>query len=297
MPELPEVEAVRRGIDAQLAGKRVVAIDLRLPKLLIAPAGLGLDDVIGQPLLAIERRGKYLALSFPDMVAIVHLKLAGQVVARGPVIPGFAAGHPVPAFNAELPHKSTHLILTFEDESQLFLTDIRHFARIQLIPADDLERFWDDLKLGPDAVSSAFTLEWFAGALGRRRSARLKPLLLDQQFLAGLGNIYVDECLHRARLHPERAAAGLTAEEVERLFGAIVDVMAIAVPIGGAAILNGKALPEHGAFPFIHGREGQPCLCCGTTIVKTRVNGRGTYLCPACQVLAGTDPADDLTAP
>jgi formamidopyrimidine-DNA glycosylase len=163
------------------------------------------------------------------------------------------------------------------------LTDIRHFARVQLMPPDDLPAYWQSIRLGPDAVSPAFTRPWFQQAIARRNQARLKPLLLDQSFLAGLGNIYVDETLFLARLHPERLASDLTSDEIDRLYDAIVEVMRVAVPIGGAKILNGKAQPPDGEFPLIHGRKGGVCAGCGGVIEKVRVNNRGTYLCLTCQ--------------
>ena len=287
MPELPEVEAARRGIREQLAGKRIDSLELFLPKLVIAPEGWSLDMLVGRSIDAVDRHGKYLTLHFGDIAAVAHLKLSGQVIARGDSIPGFAAGHPVPAFDAPMPHKSTHLIATFEDGARLYLTDIRHFARVQMMPADDVPDFFQALKMGPDAISDQFTHEWFRTAIARRKIARLKPLLLDQKFLAGIGNIYVDETLHLAKLHPERLASSLTEEETEQLYDAIVAIMELAVPISGAKILNGKAQPEHGEFPFIHGREGWPCLTCGQTIIKTRVNNRGTYICLNCQPAPG----------
>jgi formamidopyrimidine-DNA glycosylase len=283
MPELPEVEAARRGIAEQLLGRAVVRTDLRLPKLIVAPAGLHVTTLEGRVLDGVERHGKYLTLLFGDIAAVAHLKLSGQLVARGPTIPGFAAGHPVPAYDAPLPHKSTHLIATFDDDATLYLTDIRHFARVQILPADDLVSYRAGLRLGADTAGPEFTLDLFRERLGKRKQARLKPLLLDQTFVAGLGNIYVDEALHRARLHPERLAPTLREDEVARLFTAIGEILALAIPIGGARILNGKAATDVGEFPYVHGREGQPCTRCGTAIVKERVNLRGTYRCPQCQ--------------
>ncbi|CAN5632233.1 DNA-formamidopyrimidine glycosylase [soil metagenome] len=283
MPELPEVEAIRTGIRENLLGKWVVDYQLMLPKLIESPAGLEIDQIKGQPIEGVERRGKYLAITFPSLVIVLHLKLAGQVVLRDSDGTGFSAGHPVPAFDAELPHKSTHLILSIDDGSRLFVTDIRHFTRLRLMPPEDLDSYWETLNLGPDARSPQFTLDTFLERLARRLKARVKPLLLDQKFVAGLGNIYADESLYRAKIHPERMAADLSLEEADDLFIAIGEVLDIAVPLGGAEILNGKAGPDHGEFPFIHGREGEPCLRCGATIVKTRVSNRGTYLCPECQ--------------
>lgn len=287
MPELPEVEAVRRGLSEQLVGKRIVAFDLRLPKLVETPDGLSLDVIKDHAITEIERRGKYLAITFNDIVGVMHLSLAGQVIARGENIPGFAAGHPVPAYDSEMPHKSTHLIVKFEDCSTLYVTDIRHFARIRLMDRDDLDAYWESLKLGPDALSDAFTLDYFQDAIRRRKTVKIKPLLLDQKLVAGLGNIYVDESLYRARLHPERIASELTDDEIARLYDAIHEILEIAVPQGGARIVHSRAIPDHGEFPFIHGREGLPCLNCGEPIVKTKVNNRGTYLCPNCQRLDG----------
>jgi formamidopyrimidine-DNA glycosylase len=283
MPELPEVEAARRGLAEQFVGRAVLAYDLTLPRLIVAQAGLSLDALVGATLARVARHGKYLTLDFGAVCGVMHLKLSGQLAGRGGAIAGFTAGHPVPAYGSPLPHKSTHLTLEFEHDARLYLTDMRHWARLRLLPSDALPAFMDALRLGPDAASAAFTAKWLHDALRKRRSGRIKPVLLDQSFVAGLGNIYVDESLHRARLHPERVAQSLSAAESERLQRAIAETLAIAIPLGGASVINGKATAEHGAFPFAHGRNGLPCLVCGTPIVKSRVDERATYTCPSCQ--------------
>ena len=283
MPELPEVEAARRGIAAQLVGRRLRGYQLWLPKLIVAEDGLTLDQLVGSQLGDVQRHGKYLLLVFEPFSAVVHLKLAGQLVARGESIPGFAAGHPVPAYDAELPHKSTHLRLDFEPDARLYLTDLRHFGRVWLLPHQAVPDYLAGLKLGPDVLSPDFTLDLLRRRLAGRANGRLKPTLLDQAVVAGLGNIYVDESLWQARLHPERTVGSLSEEELARLHAGIQRTLAYAVPIGGARILHTKAQPEPGEFPFVHGREGLPCPRCGSTIVKTRVNNRGTYTCPTCQ--------------
>lgn len=288
MPELPEVEAARRGIAEQLVGRRLETYELRLPKLVAAEDGLLLDQLVGSELTRAERFGKYMLLRFEPFSAVLHLKLSGQLVARGSGIPGFAAGHPVPAYDAELPHKATHLRLDFSDDARLYFTDIRQFGRVWLLPHDAVPAYFARLKLGPDVLPPRFTLNALRERLARRKQGRLKPTLLDQTVVAGLGNIYVDESLWQAGLHPERTAASLSDDEFERLFRGIADTMEIALPMGGARILHSKALPDLGEFPFVHGREGLPCPRCGTIILKTRVNNRGTYLCTQCQ------PALDL---
>lgn len=287
MPELPEVETARRGIAEQLTGRQVTGFQLWTPDLVIPEPGLTLDQLIGTRLIGTDRHGKYLTLRFEPFSVIVHLKLAGQLVARGDNIPGFAAGHPVPAYSAPLPHKSTRLRLDFGEQARLFLTDIRRFARVWLLPHEMVPGYFAELKLGPDLLSPAFTVEALQERPRRRKAGKLKPVLLDQSVVAGLGNIYVDESLWHAQLHPERGAGSLSEEEIERLYASIVQVIATAVPMGGARIIHGKALPELGELPFVHAREGLPCPRCGTIIVKTRVNNRGTYLCPRCQLLPG----------
>ena len=283
MPELPEVEAARRGIAAQLVGRRVTGHQLWLPKLIVAEDGLALDQLSGARLEEVERHGKYLLLRFEPFSAVIHLKLAGQLVARGGGIPGFAAGHPVPAYDAPLPHKSTHLRLDFDGDAQLYLTDLRHFGRVWLLPHEAVSAYLTGLKLGPDVLAPEFTLKLLRQRLARRPNSRLKPALLDQAVVAGLGNIYVDESLWQAKLHPERLAGSLSNAESKGLYEGIHRTMGYAVPIGGARILHTKAQPEPGEFPFVHGREGLPCPRCGGTIVKSRVNNRGTYTCPKCQ--------------
>lgn len=283
MPELPEVEGARRGIEEQLVGRRVVGFELWLPKLIVAENGLSLDNIKGDTLTAAERYGKYLLLTFDGLSSVIHLKLSGQLIARGDGISGFAAGHPVPDYDAPMPHKSTHLRLDFSGDAHLFLTDIRHFARVWLLPHDDVPEFIASLKLGPDLLSPEFTRKFLAQRLKQRKGTKIKPALLDQTVVAGIGNIYADESLWQARLHPERLSGSLSSADVKRLYEGIVTTMEYALPIGGARILNSKALPDVGEFPFVHGREGLPCARCGTTIIKTRVNNRGTYLCPECQ--------------
>ena len=283
MPELPEVETARRGIAEQFVGRRVVGYELTRTFLIVAAPGLSLDGLVGATLESVYRHGKYLLLTFDPFSLVVHLKLAGQLVARGGGIPGFAAGHPVPAYDADLPHKSTHLRLDFAGDAVLYLTDIRHFARVWLLPHDAVPDYFARLKLGPDVRDPVFTVDVLRARLATRTVGRLKPTLLDQSVIAGLGNIYVDESLWQAGLHPELTAASLSPAELTGLYDGIMRTMAHALPIGGARILNGKAQPEHGEFPFVHGREGQPCPRCGTPIIKTHVNHRGTYTCPHCQ--------------
>jgi formamidopyrimidine-DNA glycosylase len=210
------------------------------------------------------------------------LSLAGQVVLQGAAGETLAeGGHPVPRWGAELPHKSTHLVLHLEDGARLFLTDIRHFARVWVLPSVEAEARLAAMGLGPEPLEDDFTPQVLAAAL-RGRRAPLKPVLLDQTRVAGLGNIYADEALWRACLAPTRPAGSLSPQEMERLHESIRSVLRHAVTEGVAQVLDGRAAPGT-EFPAAHGRAGQPCPRCGATVVKTRLGGRGTYTCPECQ--------------
>lgn len=284
MPELPEVETLRRDLAATLAGRTFVAVDVRLPKQVVAPTGLTTDDLIGRRIEALRRRAKFLIVDLSDGLALViHLRLAGQLVHRDATGRTLAeGGHPVPAYGAPLPHRSTHVIFHFDDGSVLYLTDIRQFGRLWILPEDGVQPLLDKAKLGPEPLDPSFTLDVLRQQIARRQRMPLKPLLLDQQVVGGVGNIYADEIIFASRLTPGTRVGDLDEQGLARLHGAIQSVLGLAVREGVAEILNGKASPRRD-FPRVHGRAGQPCPACATTIVKTRFAGRGTYTCPSCQ--------------
>jgi formamidopyrimidine-DNA glycosylase len=291
VPELPEVETIRRHLAEVLPGRTVTGVELRLPKLLKADPGRSLGDSIGQPVLGVDRRAKLLLLDFGgEQALIAHLKLTGQIVHQSAAGERRCGGHPVPAFDAPMPHKSTHLIVTFDDGGTLFLTDIRQFGVLRLVGAERVPALLAAEGFGPDALDPALTPARLSERLRARPNARLKPVLLDQTVIAGLGNIYVDEALYSARLHPLRTPGSLTPDETARLLAGIRDALEHGLSQGGFTILNGRARPLDG-YPRVHGLAGAPCPACGTPIVKTVVGGRGTYLCPACQPAPAGDHA------
>lgn len=284
MPELPEVETLRRDLAATLVGRTFTQIDVRLPKQVVTPAGLAVDELLGRRVEALRRRAKFLIFDLSDGLALVfHLRLAGQLVHRDRDGRTLAeGGHPVPAFGAPLPHRSTHVIFHFDDGSVLYLTDIRQFGRVWILPEDAVQPLLDQAKLGPEPLDPAFTVEVLRARIARRGKMPLKPLLLDQRVIGGVGNIYADEIIYASGLTPATRVGDLDDAALARLHAAIKDVLGLAVRDGVAEILNGKASP-HRDFPRVHGRAGQPCPACGTPIVKRRFAGRGTYTCPACQ--------------
>ena len=283
LPELPEVETIRRIVERTLVGREIVEVDLRLPKLLRNSPLPALDPLVGQRLLGARRQAKILVIDWSsDLSVMIHFKLAGQFAVHTADGARQTAGHPVPAPSGPYPHRTTHLILRFSGDVVAYLSDVRQFGWLRLLPTPEVEAALDAFGFGPEAVGEgSIGREDLAARLARRRIA-VKTALLDQKVLAGLGNIYVDEALHRAGLHPERAANSLTDEELDRLHTAIPWSLEHGIEQGGAKIVHNRAYPLDG-FPQVHARLEEPCPTCATPIVKIRVGGRGTYLCSVCQ--------------
>lgn len=282
VPELPEVETVRRSVERLLAGRTVASIDLRLPKLLRDspipdPSVLHAAEVCGA-----RRRAKVLAIEFSNGLSLVmHLKLAGQWVVMLPDGSRFAAGHPVPAPDGPYPHKATHADIHFTDGTLVHYSDIRQFGWWRIVATGEVDALFESFGFGPEGVGAPLDTR----ALSARMAARgipIKTLLLDQSFIAGLGNIYVDEVLYRARVNPAAPANRLSAARRKAILDVIPLVLEEGIKQGGVKIVHSIAYPIEG-FPAVHGREGEPCATCGGLIRKTRVGQRGTYYCPRCQ--------------
>lgn len=284
MPELPEVETCRRIIERELSGRSVAGITVRLPKLLRFSPLPTLDPLVGRRIVDARRRAKILIVDFDaGLSLVVHLKLAGQLAVFRPDGSRFVAGHPVPKPDGLYPHKSTHIELAFDDQSVMYLSDVRQFGWVRLLPTADVDALIESFKLGPDAIGAegGIALPDLARRL-RRRSIPIKLALLDQSVLGGVGNIYVDEALHRAKLHPSVPANALSETVVALLHESLQWALEQGVEQGGAKIIHGKAYPVDG-FPAVHGRKDEACPQCGDAVVKIRVGTRGTYLCPVCQ--------------
>jgi formamidopyrimidine-DNA glycosylase len=221
-----------------------------------------------------------------ELALVFHLKLAGQLAHRRGDEVLAVGGHPVPPFDAPLPHRSSHGHFDLDDGSVLWLTDIRVFARVWLLPEAQVDALMRDRKLGLEPFDPAFTTDYLQAALQRHRTLPLKSALLEQTRFVGLGNIYADEALIEARLHPERPAGALSDDEVVRLHGAIRAVLAYAVEHGPADLPRGR-VQDGAAFPRAHGRAGLPCLTCGSELRRVKVGARSTDFCPSCQPAGG----------
>ncbi len=283
MPELPEVETMRRIVERELVGRPVETIDLRLPKLMRGSPLPSLEVLLGRRPLAARRRAKVLIVDWEGGWSwLAHFKLAGQLAVEHASGERHVAGHPVPDPAGSYPHKATHLIMGFGGGTTLYHSDLRQFGWLRLMPTGDVEAAIATFGFGPEGTGpEGIGRDDLGARLGRRR-VPIKVALLDQRVVAGLGNIYVDEALHRAQLHPRRPANSLSGDELARLHEAIGWALDRGTEQGGAKIVHNWAYPLDG-FPQVHARENEPCLSCGGAIVKVRVGGRGTYLCEGCQ--------------
>ena len=273
MPELPEVETVRTRLEQVLVGRRFERVridDGRLTRP-FEPAEVA-AELEGERVAAVERRGKYLVVRFESgRVLLIHLRMTGNVL------------HAPQDAPAEAAH--VRAVVRLDDGSDVVYRDVRRFGTWLLVEPEELEPYLET-RLGDEPLGAGFT----PGALGRRLSGRRAPLkaaLLDQRSLAGMGNIYADEALWRARLHPLRPAGSLTSAELRRLHRAVRAALEAGIQRQGATLRDYR-MPDGGRGSMqtefrVYGRAGESCDRCGTPIEKIRVAGRGTWYCPRCQ--------------
>lgn len=273
MPELPEVETVRRSLIACLNGLSIVSAQVRMPKLIQnLTAEEFVQAITGCTVLNIDRRGKYLLIRLSGgLTLVIHLRMTGQLRYSAPDVP-------------EPPH--THIVLLLSDGYELRYTDIRQFGFWFLAPNDIIDKVARTEKLGPEPLSDELTLTEFA-ALFAGRTGNIKALLLNQHFLAGVGNIYADESLFAAHIHPERRVDSLTQTEITALYNSLRHVLEQGVRMRGTTFSDYvDGLGMSGSFQHVlrvYGRANEPCTICSTPIIRRVVAGRGTHICPSCQ--------------
>jgi len=267
VPELPEVETIRAQLAPRLEGRVLTRVEILDPRL-TRPYDLFevAEELEGDRVVAVERRGKYLLLRLESGLGLlVHLRMTGSF--------GFtSASH-------------ERAVLELDDGSRLAYRDVRRFGTWLVLEEAELEPYLAT-KNGPEPLGRGFTTGWLGAQLSRRR-APLKAVLLDQRVVAGLGNIYADEALWRARLSPLRPANDLAAEEIARLMRAVRGSLRTGIERQGST-LRDYATPNGASGSMqeefrVYGRDGLPCPRCGATIAKARVGGRGTWFCPRCQ--------------
>ena len=287
MPELPEVETVRRGLDKLIIDKIIKGETHDFPKgFPNTPADVA-NFLIGAKITAVRRRAKVLLIDLnTHYTLVIHLKMTGQLVYRSRE-QKFGAGHPNASLIGELPDKTTRVALEFSDGSKLFFNDQRKFGWMRLMPTIEVPNIDFMKKVGPEPLEADTTSKTFIERIRRRNNTIIKAALLDQTVIAGVGNIYADESLWGAKIHPATRVKNITDDQLVVLFDELRKVLKMALEKGGSTDKNyvnveGKK-GSYIDFARVFRREGQPCPRCGTTIEKTRLAGRGTHYCPVCQ--------------
>ncbi|MDB5168729.1 MAG: mutM [Candidatus Saccharibacteria bacterium] len=274
-------------MQALLPGRIVSSVTHDNPKSFPnAPADVQ-QFLVGASVVLVARRAKVLLIELSSKYSLViHLKMTGQLVFRSGN-ERFGAGHPNESLIGELPDKSTRVTLAFEDGSQLFFNDQRKFGWVRLMPTAEVVNLDFFKKVGPEPLGADFTAKVLQERALRRKNSNIKAVLLDQTVLAGIGNIYADESLWGAKIHPTTLVKDLSTKQFEVLYEELVCVLKLAIEKGGSTDKNYvNAEGKRGSymdFARVFRREGQACPRCGSTIIKTRVAGRGTHTCPVCQ--------------
>lgn len=272
MPELPEVETVRRTLTPVVVNKFITACKIMYPRVLpLNSVSQFSADIVDQQINAIKRRGKYLIFKLDTSEMIIHLRMTGQLI--------FNPDKATPLA------KHTSAILSFGDDSELRFVDQRKFGTIYLIRANQHQLIKGLYSLGPEPLTAEFTFERFSQQINFKRS--IKAILLDQKRIAGLGNIYSDEALFRAKIHPARLGISLTQAEIKALYKAINQVLQEAINCHGTTIRDYRTgSGDVGRFQNklqVYHQTGLTCPVCNTPIEKTKVVGRTSHFCPQCQ--------------
>jgi formamidopyrimidine-DNA glycosylase len=287
MPELPEVETIKRGLERLLPGKKVLNVEcIDSPKSFPNPPSEVEHFLYGATITSVRRRAKVLLIELSsDYTLVIHLKMTGQLVYVG--AERFGAGHPNDSLLGVLPDRSTRVVLTFSDGSHLYFNDQRKFGWIRLMPTIAVPEIDFMKRVGPEPLEESFTAAEFLPRIRRRNNTTVKAAILDQTVLAGVGNIYADESLWAAKIHPATRVRDVADKKLAQLLTEIKKVMTLSIDKGGSTDKNyvdaeGKR-GSYLSFANVFRREGQPCPRCGTSIEKLRVAGRGTHVCPSCQ--------------
>lgn len=271
MPELPEVETIVRSLRPMITGKEIVDVTINYPPIIGYPDSESFQlELIGRKIEQVSRRGKYIVMEVTgDELLVTHLRMSGKL---------FYVENDVPI------KKHTHVIITFLDQSQLRFVEVRKFGRMFLLSKSNLVQAGGYVTLGPEPLE--MTEENFLAKLENKRT-KIKPLLLKQEFIAGIGNIYADEALFLSKLHPERTADTLTLPEKRRLFKSIREVLLRGIENRGTTkrdyVDSFGETGQNQNYLNVYGREGEECKVCGTFVLRIKVGGRSSHHCPHCQ--------------
>ena len=273
MPEMPEVEIIRRYLDTQVAGKTIMNLDIRLPRMIKWPDVEGFRALVtGRTIKSMNRRGKYLLMELDnDSKVVFHLRMTGRLVYEPT---GDTSDH------------HARVIFHLQDGASLVYGDIRTLGTIHGLKPQELGMLKGLAEMGPEPLSAEFTAEYLYKTANQRKVA-IKSFLLNQKYIGGIGNIYADEALFLARIHPLRPANSLTQAECSSLWESVNKVIAAGIADGGTTFRdyqNGEGgKGSHQEHLYVYGRKGEQCRNCGAVIERITVGGRGTHFCPKCQ--------------
>lgn len=281
MPELPEVETIRKGLAVYLVGHTIKRIEIRYSRLLTGDQ----KSILGVTIVKVRRFGKGLVIDFLNGYSLaVHIKMTGQFIYDGPKRPPDIIID-IQKVGTVLPNKHTHIIFHLDKKGILYYNDIRKFGWMKILKTDEVSSLPFFKSLGPEPLKD-LTLQYFSSLLTNAKGP-IKTVLLDQKKIGGIGNIYANDALYLAKVHPARKADSLDKKETQALFQAIEKVIAKGIAVGGASewqYVNALGVAgKYQNYFQVYGRVGMPCKRCQTPIAKVKLGGRGTFYCPVCQ--------------
>lgn len=279
MPELPEVETIRQGLDYYLKGKKFVAVSADTPKLFPNDPHLVNMYLLNSKVIGVDRRGKAMMIHLDSGYdLVVHLKMTGQMIYDGSETRAGAK---------QEDRRFTHIIFAFEDGSHLYYNDQRKFGWVRLMPAEEVSELKFLKEMGVEPLTKEFTPKYLEQKLTKRKNTAVKTAILDQKVVAGVGNIYADESLFLSGIMPNRLAGSLSKAETKRLCENIKKVLNYSIKLGGSSRKDYvNAIGQKGDYlteAYVYNKTGQPCKNCDSPIEKIKLNGRGTHFCRNCQ--------------
>lgn len=279
MPELPEVETIRLGLQKYLVGRRIVDIQIKISKMFLGDK----NQVIGAKIIGLKRIGKGLIIELDNnFVLAIHLKMTGQLVYRDSKIKSSLSAK---VGGATLPSKYSHIIFTLDKGAFLYCNDLRQFGWVKVVKKDEIMQMPFFKEMGPEPFKD-LNIKKFKEIVLKSNLA-IKVLLMDQKKIGGVGNIYANDSLFDAQIDPRRKAKTLTGTEIKKLYDSLLNVLRKSLEYGGSSDENFvNALGQEGNYQnhtLVYGKEGEKCHVCGSNIQKIKLGGRGTYLCPNCQ--------------
>lgn len=284
MPELPEVETIVRQLDSALEGREVKSVEVFKQKSFLGNENL----LIGKKIKKVERKAKMILFEFVkwNKMMVVHLKMTGQLVYLKKDGKRVIGGHATADWVKELPSKHTRVVINFADGTKLFFNDLRIFGWMKIMENSKVKELIKNK--APDVTEAEFTVDYLAKVLSRSGRA-VKLMILDQDKMGGIGNIYACDALYLAKVLPTRPAKSLTDKEIKLLHESIIKVINLGIKYGGATTSDDRFVNAAGVGGkyqehfLVYDQKGKKCQVCGSEILKIKLGGRGTYFCPTCQ--------------